>query len=94
MFSKRKKSWKANQKPCNKRTRTRLGRKVDPVSQISHIMVNGVTLLGLHGTFLRFRLLVFANMMENDSEFEKSYKSDDSQYNFIPGYEIEVEERR
>ena len=56
----------------SKRTGTRLGRDVDPMSQKSHIMVNGVTLLGLHGTFLRFRLLVFANKMENDSEFEQS----------------------
>ena len=68
MFSKRKKSWKANQKPCNERTRTRLGGDVDPLSQRSRIMVNGVTLLGLHGTFLRSRLLVFANMMENEFE--------------------------
>ena len=68
MFSKRKKSWKANQKPCNERTRTRIGGDVHPVSQRSRIMVNGVTLLGLHGTFPRFRLLVFANMMENEFE--------------------------
>ena len=94
MFSKRKKSWKANQKPCNERTGTRLGRDVDRLSQKSHILVNGVTFLGLHESFLRFRLLVFANMMENDSGFEQSYESDDLQYNFIPGYEIEVEERR
>ena len=94
MFSKRKKSWKANQKPCNERTGTRLGRDVDPVSQRSRIMVNRVTLLGLHGTFLRFRLIVLANMMKNDSEFEQSYESDDSQYTFTPGYEIEVEKRR
>ena len=33
-------------------------------------------------------------MVENDSEFEQSYESDDSQYNFIAGYETEVEERR
>ena len=33
-------------------------------------------------------------MVENDSEFEQSYESDDSQYNFIPGYETEIEERR
>ena len=32
-------------------------------------------------------------MMENDSEFEQSYESDDSQYNVIPGYEIKVKER-
>ena len=62
MFSKRKKSW---------RTETRLGLDVEPVSQRSHIMINGVTLLGLQRTFLRFRVLVFANMMENDSEFEQ-----------------------
>ena len=28
--------------------------------------------------------------MENNSEFEQSYESDDSQYNFIPEYEIKV----
>ena len=55
MFSR---SWKANQKPCKERTGTRLGRDVDPVSQKSHAMVNGVTLHGLHGTFLRFRVVV------------------------------------
>ena len=48
----------------------------------------------LHGTFPRFRIVVLGKMMENDSEFEQSYESDDSQYNFIPGYETEVEERR
>ena len=31
---------------------------VAPSSQKSHIMVNGVILLGLHGTFLRFRVIV------------------------------------
>ena len=30
-------------------------------------------------------------MTENESEFEQSYESDDSQYNFIPGYETEAE---
>ena len=48
----------------------------------------------LFETFPRFRVVVFGKMMENDSEFEQSYESDDSQYNFIPGYETEVEERR
>ena len=48
----------------------------------------------LHGTFPRFGIVVLGKMMENDSEFEQSYESDDSQYNFIPGYETEVEERR
>ena len=32
-------------------------------------------------------------MMENDSKFEQSYESDDSQYNFILRYETEIEER-
>ena len=49
-------------------------------------MVNGVTLLGLHGTFLHF-----AKMMENDFEFEQNFESDDLLYNFIPGNKIEVE---
>ena len=31
-------------------------------------------------------------MMESDSEFAQSYECDDSEYNFIPGYEIEVDE--
>ena len=84
----------ANQKPCNERAGTRLRRGVDPVFNGSHIMVNGVTLLGLHGTFLSFRGLVFAKMMRNDSEFEQKYESGDSQYHFIAGYKIEVEERR
>jgi len=48
----------------------------------------------LHGTFPRFRVVVLGKMMENDSEFEQSYESDDSWYNFIPGYETEVEKRR
>ena len=30
--------------------------------------------------------------MESDSKFEQSYGSDDLEYNFISGYEIEVEE--
>ena len=30
-------------------------------------------------------------MMENDSEFEQSYESDDSQYHLMPGYKIKVE---
>ena len=31
--------------------------------------------------------------MGSDSEFEQSYESHNSEYNFIPGYEIEVEEK-
>ena len=94
LFSKRKKSWKANQKRCNERAGTRLGRDSNPVSKGSHIMVSGVTLLGLHRTNLSFRGLVFANTMRNDSEFEQKYESGDSEYHFIPGYKIEVDERR
>ena len=30
-------------------------------------------------------------MMVNDSEFEQSYESDDSQYHLMPGYKIKVE---
>ena len=48
----------------------------------------------LFGTFPRFRVVVLGKMMENDSEFEQSYESDDSRYNFISGYETEVEKRR
>ena len=62
MFVKGKKSLKANQKPRNERTGTRLGRDVDLVSQKTHIAVNRVTLLESHETFLRFWLF-FAKMM-------------------------------
>ena len=57
-------------------------------------MVNGATLLGLHRTIQSFRVLVFANVMRTDSEFEQSYESDDLQYHSIPGYKTGVEERR
>ena len=63
MFVEGKKSLKANQKPRNERTGTRLGRDVDLVSQKSHITVNRVTLLESHETFLRFWLLFCAKMM-------------------------------
>ena len=33
-------------------------------------------------------------MMGNDSEFEQKYESDDLQDHLIPGYKIEVKERR
>ena len=52
-----------------------------------------MTLLRCHKTLLRFDwLLFFARIMESDSKFEQSYGSDDLEYNFISGYEIEVEE--
>lgn len=31
-------------------------------------------------------------MIESDSKFEQSYEYDDSEFNFIPGSQIEVEE--
>ena len=33
-------------------------------------------------------------MMRTDSEFGQKYESGDSEYHLIPGYKIEVEERR
>ena len=50
-------------KIAQERTGTRLGPHVDPVSQKSHIIVNRVTLLESHETFLRFWLLFFAKIM-------------------------------
>ena len=55
-------------------------------------------LLGSHDTLMC--LLFFATIkklkpetMGSESEIEQSYESDDSEYNFIQGYEIEVEEK-
>ena len=70
-------SRKANQKPRNERTGTRLGRDIDSVSQKSRFKVNRVTSLRSHETLPRLWLLLFASMMESDSKFEQSYQSDD-----------------
>lgn len=48
-----------------------------------------------HGTdesSLRLLPLFFAKIKVSDSKFDQSYESEDSEYTFIPRYEIEVEE--
>ena len=83
LFVKGEKSLKANQKPRNERTGTRLGRDVDTVSQKSHIILN------------RASLATFS--CKNDVKrlrVRTKHESDDSQYNFIQAFEIKVEEQR
>ena len=73
--------------PLKERTWTRLSCDVDSET---HVKIN--SLLGSLVTVLRSRLLIFAKMEESHPDFRQSCKSDDWKYNFIPGYEIEVEE--
>ena len=91
-FLRQKKTRKANQRPRDERTGTRLGRVIDPESLKSHIKVNRSLVARITWSYTRLSLLLFARMIESDSKFEQSYEYDDSEFNFIPGSQTEVEE--
>lgn len=91
-FLRQKKSRKANQRPRDERTGTRLARVIDSESLKSHNKVNRSLVARITWSYTRLSLLLFARMIESDSKFKQRCEYDDSELNFIPGYQIEVEE--